>query len=265
MAKQDIIPYQMNVAFKRAFVQLQLDLEAVMEFTPFDLDLENRRLQNLLDFVRRYQRQGDRQTMELIEGDFLFPPIFPGISPENDWYRFEQWMQGKPVRQKLSAMLPPDGVFPKPEQMDDDELDAALNRLETALAQAGYSVGLHPDLPKRLAYTYLYKLLDEIFEMDEPGGMGWCIDGCGGYCPGCIQRPWCSTGESSCWPEDEAVGKMHFIHELNEYLSASPQSLQILQRLQASEDAEFERFKAEDHLADSRDLEAYPGWKAKLN
>jgi len=51
MAKEDLLPYQQNLDYRREFKRLGLDLEALMEFTPLDLDLENRRLKNLLDFV----------------------------------------------------------------------------------------------------------------------------------------------------------------------------------------------------------------------
>lgn len=265
MAKEDIAPYQQNLAFKRAFERLRLDLPEVMEFTPLDVDLENRRLQNLLDFVDRYQRCGGREAMEAIAGSFVFPPIFPGISPESDWYRFEQWMQGKPVRQKLSEQLSKNAVFSKPEDIGDGAIEAELERLEAAINRANYGISLNEGIPPRLVYAYLYENLGQTFELDEPSGGGWFLDGCSGYCPGCFQRPWCPSGEGSCWPEDEAAGKMHLIDELSAYVSASPQSLEILQRLQAAEDASFERFKAENPDSGFGDFEEDSEWKAKQN
>jgi len=265
MAKQDILPYQQNLALKREFEYLRLDLGEIMVFTPFDLDLENRRLQSLFDFVGRYRQYGSRAVMEAVEGRFVFPPVFPDISPESDWYRFEQWMQGKPVRQKLSEMLLQTTAFRMAGAIGDDEIEAELKCLENALDQAGYRHSLNPDVPARLVYAYLYKMLDETFEVDEPGEGGWCIDGCSGYCPGCFQRPWCEFGESSCWTEDETSGKMHLTDELSEYVSASPQSLQILQRLQAAEDAAFEKFKTEYRDTSFGGSAKDQEWKARLN
>lgn len=244
MAKEDIAPYQRNLALKQEFKFLGLDLAEVMEFSPLDLDLENRRLENLLDFVHRYRKHGSREAMEVIEGGFLFPPIFPGIDPDSDWYRFELWLEGKPTRMTLAEQLPKTFVLKKPEELSDEEIGAALEQLEEALYEAGYGISLNAGIPARLVYEYLVESLGEMFELD-PGG-GWHLDGCGGYCPGCFQRPWCDTGESCCWPEDEEAGKMSLIEALNPYVSASPRSLEILQRLQAEEDARFEQFEAEN-------------------
>ncbi|MEQ8706852.1 MAG: hypothetical protein RIC19_23165 [Phaeodactylibacter sp.] len=47
MKNKEITPYQQNQALKKQFAELGLDLEPVMEFTPMDIDLENRRLQSL--------------------------------------------------------------------------------------------------------------------------------------------------------------------------------------------------------------------------
>lgn len=259
MAKEDLTPYKQNLGLKQEFARLGLDIAEVMEFTPLDLDLENRRLQHLLDFVKQYRHCGGREAMEVIAGRFLFPPIFPGISPDSDWIRFENWMQGKPVRAMLSEQLPETLTLRKPEEVPEQEIEAELKRLETALHQAGYGVSLREEIPARLVYAYLYESLGETVELDDGG---WFFDGCSGYCPGCFQRPWCDTGESSCWPEDEEAGEMHLIPELKAYVSAGPQSLEILRELQAEEDADFERFKAENPGPDFGSDEE---WKGKSN
>ncbi len=264
MAKEDIFPYQKNLALKQEFKFLGLDLAEVMEFSPFNLDLENRRLEDLLDFVHRFQKFGSQATMELIEGPFLFPPIFPGFSPESDWYRFELWLQGLPTRLKLSEQLPKTFVLSKSEDLSDDEVGDALEQLEQALEAAGYGISLHAGIPPRLVYEYLIESLGETFEL-EPCGGGWVLDGCDGYCPHCFQRPWCETGESSCWQEDKEAGKMSLIEALNPYVSASPQSLAILQRLQEAEDAFSAKFEEENPWSELGDPLDNEDWKAKLN
>ena len=261
MAKEDITPYQCNLALKREFKFLGLDLAEVMEFSPFDLDLENRRIGNLLDFVHRFRKFGSREAMEIIEGNFVFPPIFPGIDPESDWYRFELWLQGRPIRMTLSAQLPGTFVLKKPEELNNDDIGAALEQLENALREAGYGVNLNAGIPDRLVYEYLVESLGEIFEL----GPGWHIDGCSGYCPGCFQRPWCGTGQSSCWQEDEEAGKMSLIETLNPYVSASPQSLEILRRLQAEGDAQMEQFRAENPDLGFGESEEDGERKARMN
>ncbi|MBV6438387.1 MAG: hypothetical protein EPGJADBJ_00008 [Saprospiraceae bacterium] len=263
MAKEDIAPYQRNLALKQEFKFLGLDLAEVMEFSPFDLDLENRRLENLLDFVHRYRQHGSREAMEVIEGAFLFPPIFPGIEPDNDWYRFELWLQGQPTRMTLAEQLPKTFVLKKPEELGEGEIGAALEELEEALYKAGYSISLNEGIPDRLVYEYLVESLGEVFELDLGGG--WHLDGCSGYCPGCFQRPWCDTGESSCWTEDEEAGKMSLIEALNPYVSASPRSLEILQRLQAEKDAQMEKFMAEHRDSEFGEPEGDDERKARMN
>ncbi len=248
MPKADIAPYQHNLALKQEFKLLGLDLPEVMEFTPLDLDLENRRLENLLDFVQQYRQYGSREAMEAVAAHYLFPPIFPGIDPDGDWYRFERWMRGEPVRQTLAEQLPETFTIKKPEEISNADIETDLGRLEEALEKAGYGIGLNDGIPPRLVYAFLYEHLGETFELFETDGGGgfWTIDGCSGYCPDCFQRPWCDTGESSCWPEDEEAGKMFLTDVLKNYVSASPKSLDILQRLQAEKDAEFEKFCAEN-------------------
>lgn len=55
---------------------------------------------------------------------------------------------------------------------------------------------------------------------------------------------------------------MHLIPELKAYVSVGPQSLEILRELQSEEDADFERFKAENPGDDFGNDEE---WKGKNN
>lgn len=263
MAKEDIVPYQHNLTLKKAFKNLGLDLCQVMEFSPYELDIENRRLESLLAFVLCYQKFGSRKTMELIEGECLFPPIHPGISPESDWHRFELWLQGKPVRMKLADQLPNPLVIKKSADLQEEELIPEIERLEEALVEAGFGVSLHDGVPPRLIYDYLVQTLDETFELGC-GGF-WHLDGCDGYCPGCFQRLWCEVGDRSCWHEDETAGKMSLIDALIPYVCATPQSLKILQKYQAEEDEREARYEAENPESALGSSALDEDWKAKLN
>lgn len=240
MPKEDIAPYLRNLALKHAFVSQGLDIEAVMEFTPLELDLENRRLVSLLDFIDRYRNCGSQDVMEAIANDYVFPPIFPRISPESDWYRFEKWMKGEPTSKKLLEQLPEEIALRKPEEIDEDQIEIEIEHLAKLLNKVGCDIALNHDIPTRLVYSYLYEVLHDTFEVFEPGSGGWIFDGCSGYCPGCFQRPWCEFGQNSCWSEDTEAGKMLLTEELREYVCAAPQSLAILQQLQAEQDAAFE-------------------------
>ena len=223
MSKDDLFPYRLNSFLKESFKNLNLDLEEVMEFTPDDLNLENGRLHHLLDFIEKYRLYGSKEAMESVLGPYLYPPIFPGIDPWSDWYRFELWLEGKPTRLSIRAQLPAALHLPKPEEVRAEELETILVQLKSAMLDAGFDCLFQDDIPAPLIYQYLYEQLDEVYELDYGGGF-WNLDGCSGWCPGCFQRPWCEFGQQLGWAEDETAGKMHLIDELKDYVSATPQS-----------------------------------------
>ncbi|MCB0210377.1 MAG: hypothetical protein KDJ52_13655 [Anaerolineae bacterium] len=239
MDNQDINKLLENHSLKFEFTIRNLDLSPVFFPTPDNLERENKILRRLLDWVQKYSECGDRTTMEL-EG-YAFPPIDPDISPENDWYRFEQWMQGNPIRQKLKEQLAPYYTLKNPEHLTDEEIIMELQTISEHLAKIGVAIDVLEDVPLRLVYDYLLEAVEDEFDIIEEGF--WHLGGCSGYCPGCFQRPWCEPGCQSCWSEDEEAGKMVLIDSVKNYVSASPISLSILQKFQAETDREFEEFE----------------------
>ena len=233
MNQADLDVFRENIRLKKTFRRLNLDLVPVMEFMPYHLAIENRRLANLLAFVEKYQECQSREIMELIGKPF--PPIFLGISPENDWYRFRLWLDGQPIKKTLRAQLPKDFQFIPPDQLTEITAQETLMTLSEALANIGYGFDLRNGIPAKVMYQYLWETLAEEFDLDGEGG--WVLDGCSGYCPGCFQRPWCDTGLESHWPEDEKAGKMALPDILTAYLSASPVSLDILRTHKEDEQA----------------------------
>ena len=246
MPREDLQPYRHNHLLKKEFERLGLDLEPVFHFTPLDLDLENRRLESLLDFVKRYQQYGSQETMKAVEGKFIFPPIHPGINPWSDWYRFERWMRGESVREAIVNQFPIHEKFLPEAELDDDQIESETQRLIETIEATGNGISLEDGIPARLLYRHLMEWIGEPHELFGPGGGGWYYDGCTGYCPGCFQRPWCEAGNSSCWPEDEEAGKIYYTEELEPYVSPSPQSFSIISKLQAREDAGFEKWEKEN-------------------
>jgi hypothetical protein len=228
-----------NESLKKEFVLRNLDLSQVFTSTPEDLEYENLRLRYLLDWVEKYNELGNRQMMEA--AGYEFPPIVPCISPENDWYMFERWINGLPIRKKMKELLPSNYILKNPEDLNDEEILAELKKLTEILEEYGISVALVNEIPPRLIYIYLVETLNAEQELLIEGG--WNLDGCTGYCPGCFQRPWCEQGNSSCWNEDEEAGEIFLIDSAKKYVSASPVSLRILQKLQAEEDERFKKFE----------------------
>ncbi|MCB0172092.1 MAG: hypothetical protein KDJ97_16200 [Anaerolineae bacterium] len=153
MDNHDIEVLLQNQSLKFEFAIRNLDLTQVFYATPDDLERENRFLHHLLDWVQKYSEYRDRTRME-IEG-YHFPPIDPGISPENDWHRFEQWIQGRPIRQKLKEHLPPNYTPKNPEHLTDEAIISEIQKLSVHLAHIRVSVDIQEELPPRLVYDYL--------------------------------------------------------------------------------------------------------------
>lgn len=225
MAKSDIACYRRNLELKKTFSKLELDLAEVVDFSPLDLDHENQQLENLLVFVLKYGKCQSRQVMELL--GFPLPPIHPGISPDSDWHRFELWMNGQKTRGKLRDRLQGQIILTKPEDVTAETAEAACEKVFLAFELMRIDLSMNDGIPPKLLYEYLYGELDETMEFNGEG-VGWVHDGCTGYCPGCIQRPWCESGQEGCWPEDEEAGKMFLTPNLKDYVSAAPGSLQQL-------------------------------------
>lgn len=220
-----------NQRLYQEFKHLDLDPDEIWEYDTEDLELKNNQLKYLLGFTRSYLKHCSRQVMEI--SGFMFPPVYPGISPESDWYRFERWTRGESVRETIRAQLPEEFEVRPAEHLSDEALPAELDRLIDALAEKGYYVDLH-QLPDRLVYESVLEWIGEEIELCPNGG--WHLDGCTGYCPDCIQRPWCDTGQKICWPEDEDAGMMHLPDAVKKYVSASPVSLTLLLRDEVRED-----------------------------
>ena len=249
MSHPELQPLVKNQKLKDAFIRLGLHLSAVMEYQPYNLELENKRLEQLLHFVFKYYACEDRDAMEVI--GMATPPIFPRISPDSDWSRFKLWLAGKAVKQKLRDRLPHSFEILPPHRIGLLEAQQACDRLEAALNRIGIGVSLVEDLPPIIAYRYMWEQLDEEFEL---GTDGWVIDGCSGYCPGCLQRPWCESGQEDAWPEDQEIGKIFFIEDLRKFVSATPFSLELMKCDELKNEAGAPPFRDDSFLPDLIDL-----------
>lgn len=242
MKKENIEHVLENQRLKKEFEILNLDPSPIFEYTPDNLELENRRLEYLLEFTKKYLESESQKVMESL--NMPFPPVMPGISPDSDWYRFKLWLQGEPVRKPLEEQLPKSFRVKRLEEIQEGELENELELLIDAMGRSGFGVSINEDVPTKVFYQELLSWLSETKELFDKNSGGMLVyDGCSGYCPGCFQRPWCESGTTSCWTEDEEAGKMDLIDELKEFVSPSPQSLSILQEFQAKEDKEWEDFK----------------------
>ena len=174
-----------HAALKRAFQTLGLNPASVAEPAE-DMEDENGQLEALLRWALAYRACPDRKKLE--KRGFLFPPVEPDRDPDTDWVRFERWMRGQPTVWDYASEF---GPLKRPEELNDEDIEKEMNRVVKNLAERKVQVEFQERVPARLSYSYLKKELDrQPFEFLAPGAF-ICIDGCGGSCPDCFQRPWC--------------------------------------------------------------------------
>ena len=203
-----------NDVLKQEFERRGLDLSAVWEPTPADPQLENRQLRRLLQWVEAYERCPDRKR--LARQGFEFPPVVPDFDPDADWLRFERWGGHNAVEWSFTAEY---GALRAEEELSDEELAAELERIEDLLAERNVAVGLNREVPDRIVYKYLKQELETSTFEFLPKNTHCYLDACNGYCPGCIQRPWCDVGHEGTWKEDEEAGHMVVPQEVQGYVS----------------------------------------------
>jgi hypothetical protein len=228
-----------NQSLKNEFVIRNLDPEQVFFPSPDDLAWENRRLQSLLDWVDKYSVLQSRKKMEA--DGYLYPPVEPDLSPDNDWFVFKRWIKGHRVRLSGLEQLATPYTPKDPEQLSDKELLSELDHLYDLLDKSQFCVDFQEGIPPRLVYENLIEMLKENFEI-MTGGF-WVLSACTGYCPDCFQRPWCELGTASCWSEDKKIGEMFLHDSVRRFVSASPVSLALLKKCQEKKDREMQEWE----------------------
>ena len=233
MAQENIDVLLENQALKAEFDRRALDLSEVFQPTPEHLEWENERLRLLLNYVDSYQQHESREALEMIGLDC--PPVEPDVDVDSNWMRFRRWLRGRSLTKTLRRELPREFEFKNPAELSDEQIAAELQALYHELKGTKVSIDLCEGVPPRLVYEHVLEVLDE--EFDWLGTFTLHLDGCDGYCPGCFQRPWCETGNSTMWPEDEEASTMVLVESVRRYVSPSVISLQILK----TEDAEHKK------------------------
>jgi hypothetical protein len=180
-----------------------VDPDRISDRIEDDPERENRRLMEILRWVRAYRACPDRQRLEA--GGFHFPPVDPDIDPDSDWVRFERWMRGEALSWDYEDEF---GVLEDPDAMSDGQVKAEVERIMERLASRNVVVTLNEGVPDRVAYLYLRRELREGGEFDFAGEGTFAQMGCSAHCPSCHQRPWCDSGAALAWVEDEEARRM---------------------------------------------------------
>lgn len=210
-----------------AFHKRGLDPHVIHEPMLGDLNRENRWLRQLLTWVEGYEKWSSRKAMEA--RGFLFPPVEPDLGPDADWERFIRWMEGKPLSSTLKQLLPHDFDTRKPDELSEEEILHAISMIEKTLKEHHTVLEIQKQVPPRLLYEgFLHPLISDDFEiyLGNNGGGTWHLDGCSGYCPECIQRPWCDVGQKDIFSEDEEAGCMKVPALALKYAASWPADLE---------------------------------------
>jgi len=188
-----------NRALKERFTRRGLDLSAVWQPTPEDLELENRVLERLWAWVVAYTLCPDREQMELI--GFDYPPVEPDSDPDDDWLRFERWMRHEPVDWNFETDF---GALKPLEGLSEADITAELDRIEEQLASRGVMLDFGEQTPDRAIYAHLLRELRESRFEYMATGTNCVLTGCTGWCEECFRRPWCEAAlaEAAAAPQD---------------------------------------------------------------
>lgn len=196
------------------FKKQELDPDAI-HAPPPDLERRVATLLNLASWVCAWGACADRRKMEA--KGFDYPPVEPRVNPEADWLRFERWVKGESLRWSLAEAV---RTFESPESLSEEVASALAERITQLLAGGGVEVFLPSAMPPRVRYACLLRTArEETFDFVAPGTR--MALGCDGYCPGCLQRPWCAEGQESDWPEDEDAGGMAIPEEAKKLMNLS--------------------------------------------
>lgn len=223
-----------NKSLRTEFKIRGLDPFEVIDGSPEDVELENRKLERLLKWVLAYSELGSRKEME--KRGYEFPPFDYDIDPDVDWQRFERWINGEKIRGTYREQMESLKDFAPPDSIPEEKIEAAAQKLLEKFHTIHVEVDFVDEVPPRILYEYLWEMLDD--ESEFLGMAGWHIDACSGFCPECIRRPWCDVGGALCFDEDEAAGAMALPDQVRRYVSASPVSLQILKINEKKNDIE---------------------------
>lgn len=172
-------------------------------------------LLELASWVCAWGACADRRKMEA--RGFEYPPVEPRINPETDWARFERWMKGEALSWSLAEDV---RAFERPEALSEASAGERAEQIQQLLARCRVEVVLPAAMPLRVRYACLLRIArEETFEFVAPGTRA--VLGCDGYCPGCLQRPWCAEGRESDWPEDEDAGGLAMPEEAKKLMELS--------------------------------------------
>ncbi len=148
------------------FHHLNLNLEEVWQASD-DPARDVKLLSDLRDWVYAYWAYEDRKTMQ--RHGYDYPPIQPGMGPEDDWLRFERWVKGQPLTWNLREEV---GRTPPAEGLPDNAVKEHWAYLVALLDHKGVAVGFPPHIPLRERYAYLRSMLIiEEFDLVAPGSI----------------------------------------------------------------------------------------------
>jgi len=161
------------------------------EAKELDLMLENQNLQNEISLRGGYTEKNDDLDPRL-ENEFL-----------RNVLAFEEADEEEPV--PIRSIFPDDYSFPVASTMSEKELETKVGDIEERLSQHHIEVGFANELPIDVLYSCLREMCvsEDFNPATADAGFSFVLDGCSGYCPDCLQKPYCKNAEELYGDEDD--------------------------------------------------------------
>jgi hypothetical protein len=160
------------------------DLNTIQDQTVF-LEIENELLKESLglsDFCSYFAEDMD-------------PPAL------NDFLRHISFMEDIGPQKPIRSLFPQNITFPPAEEMNETDLVTIVQFLEDIMMNNGILLELSPALPTDITYKYIVEeMLPDLIPDNIPEGAALHYNGCGGWCPECLQKDYCEM-KKEFWPD----------------------------------------------------------------
>lgn len=217
MAPREMTDMECIEILKGMFSQVGLDVNQVWYLNPANPRSSRIVLSDLWGWREAWQELGTRTAME--KAGYRFPPIQPDCDPDSDWHNFLLWLQGEKVSgETMLSYLTTETPVEEPNKVRDEDTPALVTEITNALKPLHAVVDLiaKGEIPPPIVYRILWDALNEPFH-HVAEGTTIHLTGCGGWCPGCLQRPWCDMGHERM-EEDEEAGAMVVPKDAEKYM-----------------------------------------------
>lgn len=151
-----------------------------------DVSQRVRLLEQLMYYVMKYHELGSIEKMQ--EAGMQYPPVFPGLGPDEDWQKFKRWVKKMKTYFTIDEALVPADCR---EDWTDDDYKRELEKTIQFLDQLQVRVDFCEGTPAKACYEALaQQCKGEKFDILGPDTY-LNLTLCSGRCDDCFQRDYC--------------------------------------------------------------------------